>query len=273
MSKNDLFYPEGSFYANVVRRKNVIRDFLFDAALKIASYPRLVLEVFIRKNFGVRYFSFASAFTVAFILWVFPAIFETLKQPLQISYDGGYVSGADPKSFRSHYLSWYIFIVLFLGFSIFRYYEKRRNNASKFKRYSLYNGDMLSFLLDMKIFGVYPKEKLLVTLIEPALFFIPGFILIQFGQNVGYLFIVCSIIYGLSYLGEYKKGNDFIHDKIDEMLMNEELENIFVNDLPPDKTRGVRFYVDKPKAKVVRKDLLDKMNSGSVESEEISYAE
>jgi hypothetical protein len=40
------------------------------------------------------------------------------------------------------------------------------------------------------------------------------------------------------------------------MIANEEMGNAFVEDLDGDKTRGVRFHMDKPRSKAKREQLV-----------------
>ena len=95
------------------------------------------------------------------------------------------------------------------------------------------------------------------TLLEPAFFFLLGFGLNILGQYIGFILIFCSIFYSLGYLCAYKMGDDFVMDKIDEMIMNEELESAFVNEKNADQTRGVRFYAQKPNSKSDRRKVAD----------------
>jgi len=96
------------------------------------------------------------------------------------------------------------------------------------------------------------------SLIKPARFFETGILLIILQQRLGTLLCVCSIFYSLSYLMAYRIGDDFLLDKIHEMLMNEELSMALLegkipnqdatNDLPfmtrmsPDQTFRKRCF-------------------------------
>src|SRR5580698_10190152 len=60
------------YYRDTLRRENMLKVFILSLFSLFASYPRLLLEVFIRKNFGARYFKLSSALTVAFLLAFVP---------------------------------------------------------------------------------------------------------------------------------------------------------------------------------------------------------
>ena len=51
------------YYRTVFMRVNSIKEIILGFFLAIASYPRMLLEVFTRKNMGERYFSLATAYT------------------------------------------------------------------------------------------------------------------------------------------------------------------------------------------------------------------
>ena len=73
------------------------------------------------------------------------------------------------------------------------------------------------------------------------------------------LLIVCSVFYSFGYAGAYHIGDNFVMDKIDEMISNEELEDSFVNDKDPSETRGFRFYGKKPTDPDMRRKVASLM--------------
>lgn len=253
---------KNSYFRKVLRRQNLVQNFIFSFFLGIASYPRLVLEVYLRKNFGQRYFSLASALTVAVILILLPVAADSIFKTR--FYESGH-----QLSFWGKYLSWYIFTGGFLFFSFLRWREIERSpSVFEFGRFSLHSGDINPIFYQIKPFGKKINVRSIETIFEPLIFFVLGFILSYFGQKVGILLMTSSILYGFSYAGAYRIGDDFVMDKIDEIIMNEELEKAFVDDLPSDKTRGVRFYTDKPESKQLRQ----KLSESFLENEETTYA-
>ena len=95
------------------------------------------------------------------------------------------------------------------------------------------------------------------TLIEPLTFGVIGFVLMAFGQALGGFLILCSLIYSLSYMAAYKIGDDFVMDKIDENIHNEEMVNSFVDGFDPSQTRGVKYYGRRPADPEIRRKVVE----------------
>jgi len=55
------------YYRTVFQRRNIIKELLFSIFMEIASLPRFVIEVFIRKNMGRRYYRPSFAIITAII--------------------------------------------------------------------------------------------------------------------------------------------------------------------------------------------------------------
>jgi len=56
------------YFRHHYARKNDLMEFCHELFFKLSSYPRMIAEVTLRKNFGRRYFSLAMAFTIGAIL-------------------------------------------------------------------------------------------------------------------------------------------------------------------------------------------------------------
>jgi hypothetical protein len=257
------------YYRTVTQRRNFFKDLFFSIFLSISGFPRMFLEVFIRKNFGERYFNFGIAIFGSILLFFYPFVvnFIGLFYRYKMSSYGGY--GPNPSinwwDFFLQYGSLYLFIFLFLKTAWKREKELRSNpSVFDFAKFSLYSGD-----INPAYYEVPWREKKLTIrtaecFMEPLPFFGVGLILFFFGQTLGTFFMICSVIYCISYMAAYYNGAHFVMDKIDEMIMNEELENAFVDDLDPSQTRGVRFYGEKP----TDADLRRKLSESFVEGEE-----
>ncbi|MEA5260311.1 hypothetical protein VB264_21105 [Arcicella aquatica] len=111
-----------------------------------------------------------------------------------------------------------------------------------FARFSLSPGVINPAFYDFNINGETPTTRQVCTLLEPAFFLGVGIVLALLQQRVGYLLIFCSIVYSLSWMGAYYRGDQFVMDKIDELIVNEELVDSFVNGREPEETRGFGHY-------------------------------
>ncbi|MFM8834925.1 MAG: hypothetical protein ACKOEV_15090 [Cytophagales bacterium] len=251
------------YYRSVYKRTNVYRSFSVFIFSLVASYPRLTLEVFIRRNMGERYFAFVRSLGWGIVLALIPLFLSGSLNPLGRA---GYGSSF---SFES-YWSWYLFVLLYVLFCFIRKIEMQRNpSVFDFGRFSLSTGESLPLFYQVKIFGGTPDPRTVETILEPLLFLVVGFVLTLFGQSVGWLILVCSILYGLSYHGAYKLGDDYVMDKIDEQIANEETYKAFVEGKEPHLTRGMRFYGRRPVDPEKRRQVAD---SFIVDSEEVFEA-
>lgn len=244
------------YYQQVFQRRNFITHSLLPFFLSICSWPRLILEVFLRKNQGERYFSVLSVFTVASLLAIYPAVANKTSSAIGAFDDyGGYRSTRD--SFWSTYATWYLFLIAFVCFGILRWREVMGNpSVFDFKRFSLSSGTINPLFYKMP-FEKNATPRMIEIFYEPALFFVLGMLLWGAGQSLGRLFMFSSLIYGLSYAAAYKMGDDFVMDKIDEGILNEELENAFVYDMDSEQTRGFRFYGRKPNGEDLRRKVSE----------------
>ncbi len=250
------------YFRTILRRENILKKGIYDTFLAIASFPRLLIEVFIRKNFGERYFSFAASVTVTIILAAIPYFLNKLSSGFRFR-------GQEENSFWSVYATWYLFLIAFLYFALKRRNEIRRNpSVFDFERFSLCSGAIHPFFYKIQFSNKAPSQRTVETIYEPLLFFVGGLILMSIGQKIGVVILISSVCYSLGYLAAYHDGDNFVMDKIDEIILNEELENTFVNDLPDEQTRGVRIYATKPTAK----DLREKVAKAFLETDEPTFA-
>ena len=224
---------------NLYFREQINRQKINHTALQqfinIASYPRLVLDVFLRKNFGQRYFSLGDAYFVILVLGIIPLVRPYMASSY-VRFDWG--------DFFLHYATWYAFLAAYYMFSVRRENEiKRELSVFDFGKYSLYSGD-----IDPRFYRIGGKTDVrkIETLYEPAIFLAAGIVLYLIRQPIGTVFVVCSLFYSMGSACAYKLGDDFVMNHIDEMIVNEELEDTFVNDKQPEDARGVRFYGRKP---------------------------
>ncbi len=247
------------YFRTMFKRQNIFKETILNFFLAIASYPRLVLEVFLRKNMGRRYFTLASAITVAVVFILIP--FFKMDYFLPNSFSMGYYGYQKEESgffgtIKSNWL-WYIFTLTFCYFSYLRHKDVERIKSQfDMNHFSLSSGETLPFFHTLKYKGKPFSSRMIETCLEPLPFFIFGFLLLFLGQtSLGVLLVICSIVYALSYAGAYMKGDHFIMDIIDNVICNQELSRTFTNDEPTQ--RGFRFYGEKPESEALREEALD----------------
>ncbi|MFT3793641.1 hypothetical protein [Flavobacterium sp.] len=271
------------YYRSVHKRENIIRQLILSTFGYISSYARLLLEVFIRHNFGERYFRLSSAITVAVIVGALPIILmrfaaklaavgnkeevfdiqslDTYSQPPMVESSG---------SLWTHYILWYVFLVAFIILSLKHHRDQQRKpGVFYFKRFSLSDGTLNPFMYRLPFFKKSKNYRLTECLLEPAVFFIAGCAFLLIGQYLGWLLVICSMAYSTSYIAAWDSGDNFIMDKIDEIICNEELENSFINGATEEETRGFRFRGRRPDSK----EYLQKIMPLMMENEETLVAE
>lgn len=254
--------PKRTYYQTFYRRSNVIKETFLSLFTSIAVTARMLLEVFIRKNFGERYFSYPTAIILTIILALIPYGAGNLIT-------SGYGYGYDRPSFWSTVtdnISWYAYLVAFNYFCWVRSQEiKRLPSVFDFARFSLSTGTIHPMFKTLKIGGkpVTIDEngdvnmRKVETFYEPALFFIIGIALILIKQKIGLVILISSILYSLSYIRAYIEGDHFMMDKIDDMICTEELVTTFVEGKTSSK--GFNPYGRRPADPEKRKAMYEDM--------------
>jgi hypothetical protein len=247
--------PKNLYYQKAFRRQNVIGDIFLGFFLAFCSYPRMVLEVFIRRNFGERYFSLFAAGVIALILALVPILMNS-KDLLRLI--NGYDNGLYIFEFLFYNWTWYIFLAGFIHMCIQRNREVQRlPSVFDFARFSLSRGEIHPKFLEFKINGKIQDKRIIETLIEPGFFFIIGVVLWLLQQPVGLVILVCSVFYSFGYLGAYYVGDNMIMDKIDQMICNEEMVSSFIDGKDSSETRGVNYYGRRPADQDIRRRVAD----------------
>jgi hypothetical protein len=242
-----------SYYRTVFPRRNPVKDWILNLFLGSTSFARLILEVFIRKNMGRRYFKFSGAIVTAIGLLTIP-FFPLVLNLFVPSYFGYGFWGT-----IKEYSLWYIFVGVFLYFSYLRYKDiKHIKSLFDYEHFSLSTGIVIKPFRDLKFRGEYISPRIREIFIEPLPFFIGGLLLTLLSQKLlGGLFVFSAIVYCISSARAYAEGDDFMLDLIDEIICNKELVRTFKNDEPTQ--HGFQFYGDKPNSQQLRDEMLNKM--------------
>lgn len=246
------------YYHTVYGRRNVIKEFILSTFLEISSGPRLLLEVFTRTKFGERYFSFSSAIILTLILAIYPIVISNMPSFDNYAYYGREESGTGIGAILSKYFTWYAYLGAFM-YQCFKRREeiKREPSVFDFARFSLSTGVVNPAFLDFKINGKTPTPRQVSILLEPAIFLGFGILLAIFQQSLGYLLIFCSITYSLSWKAAFYRGDQFIMDKIDELIANEEMTESFIHGRRPEETRGFETYGRRPENTDFRRKVAE----------------
>ena len=227
------------YFQTMFRRRNVIKDALLAFFLGLSSWPRMLLEVPIRRNFGERYFKFSTAVTITVVLAMVPLSMLSISRR--------YYGGSELKALIGSYATWYAYLAVFFYYALQRREEiKRLPSVFDFARFSLSTGLIHRRFRDFEWNGELVSVRTIETVLEPALFFVAGIGLWFSGQPIGFVLLISSLFYSFSYVAAYQEGDNFLMDKIDERICNEELVNAFINDAGPEESRGFNFYGRRP---------------------------
>lgn len=235
-----------SYFQTVVKRQNAIKEFLAGVFLAFASWPRLVLEVFIRKNMGERYFSLSTAVIISMVMWTAP-YYLALLLPFADGSGMYTISVGTFWQFVWQHWLYYLFIPTFLYMAYQRHKEiKRLPSVFDFERYTRGRGDINPFFLRFSFFGIYPDARILSCIIEPACVFLVGMLISFIEPLLGKFLMDCAFFYSMSYFAAYHDGDNYMMDIIDEIIINEELTNVIVEGRGGSSTRGFDYTGRKP---------------------------
>ncbi|WP_294293588.1 hypothetical protein [uncultured Chryseobacterium sp.] len=253
------------YYRSLMRRENIIKKFFLSLFDFFVSGSRLLLEVFIRKNFGERYFRLSAAIILIIEFGLLPFLlvflqrkFGSSTQETQITdvWSDEPATVADPTadpSLWTGYIGWYAFLGLFLFFSIKHYLDKKRQpSAFDFEKFSLSSGELQSYTSRIPLFDT-KNRRLRECFVEPLFFMVIGIAFLLIHQHVGWLLVICSLLYSSNYIAAYESGDNFILDIIDEQILNQEMEKDFVDGEEDDISE---FRARRPVGKEYRRKLL-----------------
>jgi len=237
-----------TYFQTMYRRRNVIAEALLGFFLGLSSWPRMLIETPIRRNMGERYFSYSGAIMLAVLLGLLPfLIMEGLER-----FHGHMSVG----KFMGLFTTWYAYLAVFVYCAMQRRDEiKRLPGVFDFERFSLSNGEIHPVFRQFELNGRRFDRREIETLIEPGFFFFIGFGFWIVGQPIGFVLVVSSIFYAFSYIAAYRDGENWLMDKIDERICNEELAHTFKDGTSPG--RGFHFYGRRPVDPDARRRVAD----------------
>lgn len=253
---------QNHIYRATFKRVNHLKQFILALFYASCSLPRLLIEVFIRVDFGERYFKLSTSIFVAILLGIIPPYIVTEGRSFELL--------AAIKA----YPIWYGYLIAFLYFARLRHLEVKRNpSAFDFARFS----ESLGFphpkieAFFVKRFKRMPDMRIYEIYIEPLPFLLAGILLFIFHQLLGLLLIICSICYSVSYMAAYTLGDNKILDLIDMNIVGEETKALIVDGKSGRETRGVRFlFSRKPTTVDMREKLANSMMADHDEATDVN---
>lgn len=247
MKQNATNQP--TYFRAEFERKNYIREWFNVIVLSLCSYPRLLIEVFIRSELGERYGSPMSMATVGIALLILP----------WTDWFDHYTGSSTTDVIMSNKM-WFCFVAAYAIFAVKRWMEIRRApSVFDFGRYSKSTGSPFLFFVHVTDKAGEINYRLIEIWLEPLMVFIVGFLFSFIDSHIALLLMSCAIIYSFSYMAAYNIGDNEIMKINDQSILNEEIEGIIIKNNGPDKSRGVRIYGKRPSTEELRRRLLDNL--------------
>lgn len=225
------------FHKEQRRDNNFLNDIL-EFFSNNSSHPKLLLEVFVRKNFGKNYFNMGSVISVAWrvallpiLLYYIPKLYNyVMNSEWNYTFNEWY--GKNHNGYQSYhddfwhiYIGWYVLLIAFLVFAFIRWFEVMRIGENSTNT-STYNGDINRLFTKLNFLG-QATPKMISVVYEPLVLFVVGLIVKLMGQNVGWVIMISSIFYSLGYLSDFRFGNKIITLEWDKIKKNKEVRKIF----------------------------------------------
>ncbi|AXG70580.1 hypothetical protein KORDIASMS9_02820 [Kordia sp. SMS9] len=262
LSDNKIFNNNKSETRNIFVETHFGKPNIFIALLKefflaFAIYGSSFIEVFLRKRFGERYMSISHPIITTILIFYFGGYFAKLLRA------------------RNGFSFLLIFILIYLGLSI-----KHRMEISKygttydFKRFSLSHGEIAPFwykIIGKRIFGVKINEYTVKVVLEPALAFLVGSILLffSFSRLVGGILIFSAICFAIKNFTQAQLGRNWVLDIIDDKICSELNYDLFIERKPSQETKGIYLPIELPEEEETRRMLYNAFNQSMGIEEDI----
>ncbi|GAB1856137.1 hypothetical protein MHTCC0001_09720 [Flavobacteriaceae bacterium MHTCC 0001] len=231
------------FRVSQVGRKNFLFEFITDFLFTLSSYPSYVVEVlFLRRKFGERYFTTATAFVISVTLIVVWFAF-----------------GEDMKEFLG--ILWLPFVAVFLIQAIRHRLEiSKYGTTYNFDRYSYSDGEIHPLwwrIIGKKVLGVTITRYRVHIFLEPLAPYIIGLVLtlVPATRGIGVLICNCAFFFGFRNFMKAHFARGCVLDIIDEQLTNRWKHDVLVEEKPKSETKGLSLPIELPETRETREGI------------------
>jgi len=238
------------YFKTTIKRKNPITAFFLGLFTFSVGMPRMICETFSRKDFGERYWNIGWATIYTALL---------LSVPMSGLLPMKFLGAGAPETILDSF-TWYLFVMAF-AYKSGRHWDDQRRNPSTFDfgKYSYSSGKLDNRFINFRINGKTLDYRTIETIIEPAFFFAVGLGLTILHQSIGLLLVFSSIAYSASRFLDYHNGDEKVLDIIDSMIIKEDYERAFMDEMELDNGRGLHIPSRRPKDMKNRKKVVDAM--------------
>ena len=227
-------------YYQTLYGRNVLNSQVLPAFIIWLCLPKIVVEVFVRRRMGERYFSLVWAIVAGVILYMLPKYMQQIY---------GHSVG----------FFYYVFLTGYAIMTVVSFIEiLRAPSVFDLARFSLDTGEALPFFHRIKILGKTPTQRTIDVYLEPLFCFLIGAVIsFIFRQPLtGLVIMFCSLCHFVSSLAFAIRGDHATMDIIDGIIFNEGVTETFAQDKEV-SSKGVTFYPQKPSSAELRGKLGD----------------
>lgn len=165
-----------------------------------------------------------------------------------------YNQGLDSAVWVAFYISYIALLYIRRGEAI------KSRTSSESARFSYSDGDSL-VVAWLKSKNINLSVRSIEIYIEPLLFISIGLLLHFIGSTLGIPIIVCGLFYSYSFMYAYQIGDDFVLDKMDEMIVNKNLKEVFCSEDSDLTINGFRYRGIKPFSPEEREEISNNLFS------------
>ncbi len=242
-----------SYFYTVYGSGSFLRDGIYNLILAISFIPQTIVSVLFRRNLGERYFSFST--TLLMLLGMTIPVLIGMGNPNAWRH----VTGFNPFNITS------LLFLVFLGYQAYKRRQEFDTTSEEIScnRFSYYDGKndskIWNFLTAKMPFLLQNGNMRRVRMYsEPLVLIMAGLSLMVLIYTIatGFLLLVCGILQIWRVKAQYQRGRDYMLDKVDEIIADEEMANVLLENRLPEDARGFGLFSPVPideqmKAKVV----------------------
>lgn len=252
-----------AYYRSVHMRTNKMKTALYGLFLNLSSFTLIPIEVFFRKNMGMRYFSMFHVSMACLLLAIIPLMSGGLGAMFMGMFNRYGSYGYNEFHFNMDQLIFLIYLALVLIVAWKRANEIRTEpSVFDLEKFSLYSGEVHPFIRNFG--GKKWDIRTIETKIEPLISFTAGLLILPLSHPLGIMLMSFSFINMLGQRAAYYFGDQHMLDEIDKIILNKSLKDTFIGD--QEESNGVRTPWVRPRNPDMRKRILERKDN-----EEISF--
>ncbi len=207
-----------AYYRSVHKRTNILKTFIYRFFLQLSTFTLIPIEVFFRKNMGIRYFSMFHTTMACLTLAIIPLMTGGLGIMIMGMFRKYGRYGFDGFHFNTDQLIFLLYLVFVFLAALKRSKEvKTEPSVFDLEKFSLYSGTIHPFIRN--IGGKTWDIRTIETKIEPLISFAAGLLIFSLSHPLGIMLMIFSFINMVGQRAAYYFGDEYMLDEIHIVLM------------------------------------------------------